>query len=150
MAHPVIILFDNDAVISDKALSPLNKQFRLKISTASTEPFYHLTDNLYLVKTPERAGPDVKSCIEDMFDTAAKAMDLNGKVLHVEKDGYDHAKHIGKMDFAKHVVAKRAGDINWDGFMPLLDRIVAVLDDYRPPITAATTAAPSATRSIVA
>lgn len=130
MAHPIIVLFDNDTVISAKALKPLNEQFGLNISTSSTEAFYHLTDNLYLVKTPEGTAPKVMSCIEDLFDEDAKKMGPEGKTLHTEKEGFDHAKHIDKMHFAEQVVAKKAKDIKWEGFTPLLERIAAVLEHY--------------------
>ncbi len=133
MEHPVIILFDNDSGLPKKALTQIKEQFAVDITHASTQPFYHLTDNLYLVKTPEKTGKDPASCIEDLFDDAAKALEHEGKVLHVEKEGLDKSKHLDKMQFAHKIVALNASTITWDGFAPLLDRIVAVLDHYKAP-----------------
>jgi hypothetical protein len=107
----------------------LKKHLGVDISHASAKPFFHLTDNLYLVKTPS-VGADAISCIEDLFDEATKTKGLDGKHFHSEKAGFDSTKHIGKAAFATKIVAPLAGEISWTGFAPLLDRIAAVLSDY--------------------
>lgn len=128
LAAPVILLMDNDGALAPKTCNALNKHFGCDVSHASTEPFFHLTDNLYLVKTPHVTGD--QSCIEDMFDAATKALPLGGKTFHPEGNGFDSAKHYGKVPFAKKVVEAKADTIVWDGFAPLLDRIVAVTEHY--------------------
>ena len=63
VAHPIILLVDND-----NGLQPIGgsvkKNFGLSITTDLTENFYFITENLYLIKTPEANG---QSCIEDLF-----------------------------------------------------------------------------------
>jgi hypothetical protein len=141
--HPVIVLVDNDTALGQKTCNALKKHFGVDITHASTAPFFHLTDNLYLVKTP-LVGGEPMSCIEDLFDASTKAVPLDDKIFHTEKKDFDPTKHIGKVPFATKVVAPNAGTISWVGFAPLLDRIVAVLGDYAakipaPPAAAAAT-----------
>lgn len=127
--HPVIVLVDNDTALGQKTCNALKKHFGVDITHASVEPFFHLTHNLYLVKTP-LVGADPMSCIEDLFDAATKAIPHNGKVFHIEEKDFDPNKHIGKVDFATKVVTPNAPTISWAGFGQLLDRIVCVLADH--------------------
>lgn len=131
---PVIILIDNDTALSKEFRATLQNVYGVTVSQSSKADFYPLTDNLYLVKTPE-LGVNGTSCIEDFFDAAAKALNLNGKVFSNEKNtaGFDPTKHIGKAPFAKKIVGPQADKINWTGFVPLLARIKAVLSDYKAP-----------------
>lgn len=128
LPHPVIILVDNDTALDAKTCASLKKNFGVDITHSSTAPFFHLTDNLYLVKTP-LVGTLNMTCIEDLFDAATLAMTLDSKPFHRRKD-FDSTKHIGKKPFATKIVAPNAATISWNGFAPLLDRIVAVLADY--------------------
>ena len=137
-AAPVIILIDNDSALSADLTNSLAKHFGVTVNLTTKADFYHLTDNLYLVKTPE-VGPKGVSCIEDLFDAATLALPLGGKVFHPEGKGFDTAKHIGKAPFAKKVIGPAAGSISWAGFSPLLGRIEAVLKHYTPPTPAAPT-----------
>lgn len=129
LLFPVIILLDNDTVLSPKVAKPLNSRFGTSISNASTDPFFHLTENLYLVKTPHVAGAPMSE-IEDFFDAATKTIPVEGKLFHAEGEGFDKAIHISKAPFAHRVVRPHANAINWDGFTPLLERLVAVLADH--------------------
>jgi len=91
--------------------------------------FHHLTDNLYLVKTPEH-GPSGVSCIESLFDKTTLDLPLNGKTFQPDGKKFDKDKHIGKVYFAKKVIGPAAGTIDWTGFNPLLKRIEAVLKHH--------------------
>jgi len=129
MRFPVIILMDNDTALSTKTCQALNKKFGVSISHSATDLFFHLTDNLYLVKTP--AVPEkLMSCIEDFFDPVTKSRPIGGKMFRAEDDGFDKNHHFGKVIFAHKVVAPNAAKIPWGNFSPLLDRIVAVMIDY--------------------
>ncbi|MCY4006213.1 MAG: retron Ec67 family RNA-directed DNA polymerase/endonuclease [Rhodobacteraceae bacterium] len=55
LANPVIILSDNDQG-SNNLFKEAKKKAGCEIHPATTEPFYHLGDNLYLVKVPEGAN----------------------------------------------------------------------------------------------
>ena len=66
MDHPVIILCDNDGGPKTVFKSASSKS-GLTISTTTTNLFYHLCENLYLVKVPE-GTPTHEREIEDLFD----------------------------------------------------------------------------------
>ena len=119
LAYPVIVLIDNDDGAGDGVFKAVKSNFKLGISLETSEPFYHLHKNLYLVKTPEN-GKDGKSCIEDMFDQELRETIIDGKTFNT----------YGKTVFAKKVVIPNADKIDFSKFGKLLDRIVAVLDDY--------------------
>lgn len=136
LLHPVIIVLDNDAGIKEFAKAVLNS-VGVKIDLTSTDDFYHLGANLYVVKTPED-GAGGESCIEDLFGPD-KSLPLEGKILHLDDKTFDPAKHIRKSAFAKRVVTKNSGTINWSGFEPLLNRINAVVDHYKAPAVAIVT-----------
>jgi len=129
LRHPVIMLVDNDSALSKKNCGALKKHFNVNITHQSDASFFHLTHNLYLVKTPA-VGSKTTSCIEDLFDGEALALTLDGKFFHPKNEDFDSTKHIGKAPFATKVVARNADTISWKGFAPLLDRIVEVLADY--------------------
>ncbi len=127
LAHPVIVLFDNDDGAKSLFGYAKNKGHP-KIGLDSTEAFYHLGYNLYLVKTPE-LGSGKKSCIEDLFPSALLKTLVDGKVFDPNKE-HDEAGKYGKVVFAKRVVIANAAAIDFSGFATLLDRIVAVLDHH--------------------
>jgi hypothetical protein len=64
LRFPVIIVLDSDDGLGDVA-NTIKKNFKVSFSWKSTDDFYHVTDNLYVVKTPEKNGE--KTCIEDLF-----------------------------------------------------------------------------------
>jgi len=133
LSHPVIILIDNDNALTDLK-GNLKRLFSIDVSLTSTEQFYHLTDNLYLIKTPEK-GATGTSCIEDCFNEDLKVTQLDGKSFSPEKN-IDPATQYGKGPFAEKVVIPKANEIVWEGFRPLLDRISAVIAHYVPPASA--------------
>ncbi len=125
MAYPVIVVLDNDGGLAS-VTGTVRKTFGVSIKISSTDPFYHITKNLYLIKTPETNG---ESCIEDLFPASVRNTLLNGKTFSTNST-IDPQSQYGKEIFAKTVVKRNAHDIDFSGFDPLLDRIVAVLDHY--------------------
>lgn len=125
MQHPVILVLDNDSGLKDVA-ALIKTNFGIAISTKTTDPFYRIRDNIYLVKTPEGAS---ESCIEDLFPKKWLKRKLNGKTFNPNSK-IDIATEYSKEVFAKSVVLPNAGQIDFEGFDPLLDRIAKVLDDY--------------------
>lgn len=124
----MIVLVDNDdgggalfGFVKDNAAP--------NIAFSSTDRFYYLGLNLYLVKTPEKTAPPHKSCIEDLFDPTLLNTVLDGKTFDPNKE-HDAPGKYGKVVFAEQVVVPRAATIDFSGFAPLLDRIVAVLDHH--------------------
>lgn len=126
MKHPVIILLDNDGGLSTVA-STIKKNFNVLINITSTADFYHITENLYLVKTPENGASH--TCIEDLFPKKWREAKLNGKKLNTAST-IDPTKDLSKEAFAKSVVRPNASKISFTKFDPLLDRICKVIDDY--------------------
>lgn len=131
MLHPVILLLDNDKGLGSFA-GAINGKFGKALSLNSTEPFYHLVANLYVIKTPE-PGNGEHSCIETLLGADFPKL-LAGKVFPEQNESFDSAKHIKKTDFARKVVAKNAANIDWSGYDPLLVRIDAVIAHYQAPV----------------
>ena len=127
MACPVILVLDNDDGLSGVA-GTIKKNFDVTVSIKTTDDFYHITENLYLIKTPEAKK---KSCIEDLFPQQLKGTLLNGKKFSA-KAKIDPQTEYSKEIFANSVIKPNASKIDFSGFDPLLDRIVSVLDHYSP------------------
>lgn len=127
LKYPVIVLIDNDSG-SDPVFGAL-KQYKVTVSLTTTELFYHVRFNLYVVKTPE-IGPKGISCIEDLFPASVRATKLDGKELSLANE-WDAKTHYGKLDFADRVIRANFAKIDFSDFEPLLNRLVAVLKDYR-------------------
>lgn len=125
--YPVIVLIDNDSGASEVFKEAI-KCGAAGIGLTSAEPFYRLVDNLYLVKTPE-VGAQGTSCIENMFEPSLLKEKVDGLEFDPAKKHKAPGKY-GKQVFAEKVVKPNVGTIVFDGFIPLLDRIVAVIDDY--------------------
>ena len=134
LKHPVIVLIDNDQGASN-IFSTVKESYNIDIDLKASKPFFHVTDNLYLVKTPE-TGAIGESCIEDFFDPLLLRTKLNGKKFNPNKDQSAEDEY-GKFIFAESVVRPKAATIDFTGFTTLLDRIVAVINDYSPPAAAA-------------
>ena len=113
------------------------------VSTTTTDPFYHLGLNLYLVKVPEGAPP-VDRDIESLFDPALLKTVLGGNTFNPKKEHVNHTEY-GKVVFAEKVVRASAGTIDFSGFEDLLTRIEDVLKHYSALLTAA--AVPTASAS---
>ena len=138
MDHPIIVLVDNDdggkkifGPAKDHGVTP-------EMTLASTAPFYFLGANLYIIKTPE-IPPDHKSCMEDLFDQSVKDVIIRGKIFDQSKDHEAPGKY-GKFIFAEEVVKPNAASIDFSRFTPVLDRIVAVLADYKARMVASAAA----------
>jgi RNA-directed DNA polymerase len=128
LLHPVILVIDND---TDDVIK-IAKTGGKAITLLSSDPFYRLAENLYLVKTPE-LGPTGASCSEDLFDKSVLSTPVDGKKFNPAKQ-IDPAKEYGKIVLAEKVVRAGAATIDFSKFKMLLDRIVAVIDDYKPPV----------------
>jgi RNA-directed DNA polymerase len=144
LALPVIVLFDNDDGAKSLFGYARNKGHP-KVGLDSTDPFYYLGYNLYLVKTPE-AGSGKKSCIEDLFPPTLLKTVVDGKTFDPNKE-HEEAGKYGKVIFAKRVVIPQAATIDFAEFGPLLDRIVAVLDHHLALKTAKPSVPPEAPAS---
>ncbi|UFS67277.1 retron Ec67 family RNA-directed DNA polymerase/endonuclease [Paracoccus denitrificans] len=134
MAHPVIILCDNDDGLKS-VIKNAKSKIGKTVSTTTTDPFYHLGLNLYLVKVPE-GTPPVDKDIESLFHPALLATVLDGKKFNPKKEHADHTEY-GKVIFAEAVVRANAGTVDFSGFEGLLTRIEDVLKHYAALLAAA-------------
>jgi RNA-directed DNA polymerase len=128
MRHPVIIVLDNDDGLGAVA-STIKKSFKVSIDLHSTADFYHVTDNLYVVKTPENGTNH--TCIEDLFPDDVRNKDLKGKRLNTASK-IDPENDLSKEAFANSIVKPNAANIDFSGFDPLLNRICKVIEHYAP------------------
>jgi len=123
MAHPVILVLDNDDGLQH-IVGTIKKTFGTSISKQTNSPFYNITENLYVVKTPESGSDD--TYIEQLFPKAWLDHELDGRKFNPNrKHGADD--EYGKADFAEKVVRANAQSIDFSHFSPLIDRIVAAI-----------------------
>jgi RNA-directed DNA polymerase len=129
--HPVIILIDNDDGAKE-IFALLNGKFGKQVTWKSDAPFYHIIDNFYLVKTPEM-GSTGESCVESLFEPHLLKIKLEGKSFNStnKKLGDDE---YGKYLFAEKIIKPNYLTVNFNGFAPLLERIVQVMNAYQAPI----------------
>ena len=128
LSHPVIILIDNDD--GAKEVFSVARELGVKgISHTSTDPFYLVHGNLYLIKSPETGKSNGQTCIEDLFDPSVIATELNGKKFDPNKKKGEDGKY-GKARLAEKVIRPNIATIDFSKFAPLLERIVAALDHY--------------------
>lgn len=128
MQHPVIILCDNDdgpKTVFKNAKSKSGKT----ITKNTTDPFYHLGENLYLVKVPEVATSADRD-IEDLFDPALLKTLVEGKPFDKKKDHGDETAY-GKVVFAEKVVRANAATVDFTNFSELLSRVDQCLTHYK-------------------
>jgi hypothetical protein len=129
---PVIILCDNDEG-AKSIFSVANKKFDCSISLSSDNPFYHLVDNLYLIKVPIKIK---EGYIEKLFPPKVLKIKIDGKKLEPldgskdknidsSKDKNTYSKKI----FATRVIAKNRKIVDFSGFEELLKRIEDCIKD---------------------
>lgn len=138
MVNPVIILCDNDDGLKS-VIKNAKSKIGKTVTTTTTDPFYHLGLNLYLVKVPEGAPPADRD-IESLFNPALLKTVLKGKSFNPKKEHEDHTEY-GKVIFAEAVVRANAGSVDFSGFEELLTRIESVLKHYAALLTAAAVSA---------
>jgi len=123
--QPVIVLIDND----DGATSIYNTVKQITgTKPKGTEPFVHVSGNLYLSATPLKSAA-TESMIEDFFDIATKSIVIAGKTFEPKIDDQT-AKYYGKIIFAHKVVRAYADKIDFKGFNPILSNIVDTIDAH--------------------
>jgi hypothetical protein len=107
-----------DSISQDRSTfhNPLDN-FGQSITVDSAENFYFITENLYLIKTPETNG---QSCIEDLFPPEWKNKQLKGKKFNPNSK-IDPTSEYGKEVFANSVIRPNTSNIDFSGFDPLLE-----------------------------
>ncbi len=133
LIKPVIILCDNDDGLSQ--VTKIGSKVIKNVSKLTTDSFYHLGYNLYLVKIPEGQPPTSRDA-EDLFPTQWLSQLIDQKPFDKKKDHGDHTAY-GKVVFAERIVRANAKSIDFSGFEELLQRIAECIADYATRSTAA-------------
>jgi hypothetical protein len=131
LKHPVIVLVDNDSGPGGAGgiFGLVKQKFKLNPSLTSHALFYPLCHNLFLIKTPEKVSGDGSSKIEDLFDPSFLATAVDGKIFN-SSNKKSKENEIGKTALAG-VVRANANKVDFSHFAGLLDRIAAVIDQYK-------------------
>ena len=138
MQHPVIILCDNDDGPKTVFKNAKSKSGKI-ITKTTTDPFYHLGENLYLIKVPEVTTSTDRD-IEDLFDPALLKTLVEGKPFDKKKDHGDETAY-GKVVFAEKVVRASAATVDFTNFSELLSRVDQCLTHYKTLVPAMAAAA---------
>ena len=125
-SSPVIFALDNDDG-GEEVFKIIRKNTGIEIDFKASETFFHLKQNLYLVKTPSE-GSD-QSCMEDLFSEEVLSTLLHGKPFGRNKKHGDHTAY-GKSEFADRVVRPRVGEIDFRYFAPLLNGITGSIRHF--------------------
>ncbi|MBD3663778.1 retron Ec67 family RNA-directed DNA polymerase/endonuclease [Sulfitobacter aestuariivivens] len=128
LAFPVILVVDNDKGSTDLFKAAGSKS-DTKAKVDGSQPFYHITKNLYLVPTPTPKGM-VESYIETFLPNSVLKKKLGKKTFHLPEKGFDVTKHFGKVLLAEQIVQRQQKAISFVGFKPLLDNMRAAMQDY--------------------
>jgi RNA-directed DNA polymerase len=153
LKNPVIILCDNDEGPKEIFKTAAKKSGK-SVALTTTDPFYYLGRNYYLVKVPEGA-PTASRDIEELFPISVLSYVLDGKAFDKKKEHGDDTAY-GKVVFAEKVVRPNIATIDFSGFDTLLQRIAACLADYAAkaaigaPPAAAASPAPAAAVGVAA
>ncbi len=120
-SFPAIIILDND-----EGAKKIRGILKIK-ATARIKPFYHFTENLYVLIVPK----DRKGAIENLFDEETLNSKVDGKCFNCSNKKADKKKEYGKYDFAKKVIQPNQEKINFDGFKEIFDGIKLIIGDYQ-------------------
>jgi hypothetical protein len=148
--HPTILIVDNDSGPEKlfKHLSNLLSTKAKKVTVDGSEPYYFVYENLYVVPVPKIAG--AYTAMEQLFTPEVLDTKLKGRRLDLSNKETDATKFYSKNDFSIEVIQKDQSSIDFTGFRPLLNSLVAVQKDYATKIAAATATSPAATTPAIA
>ncbi|NJN91777.1 MAG: hypothetical protein HC878_16370 [Leptolyngbyaceae cyanobacterium SL_5_14] len=127
MREPVILLIDNDDG-GKKVFNCIRSILGTDLEEMRKAPYIHVHRNLYLISTPLQ-GNQQKSQIEDLFDFSTLEVKIDGKSFDRSDEKVTETTY-SKAVFAQKVVKEMASSINFQGFMPLLDRIAKVIESH--------------------
>ena len=123
--HPAIILCDNDEGAKE-IFKAAKKNAKVEITKESNKDFYELFENLYLVKIPTGAGSE----IEHLFSKEFKKDFLKDKTADDKKE-YIKNTRDEKKKFVEKAVSKTTDPKDFEGFIPLLERIQGAIKHHK-------------------
>ncbi|WP_281547062.1 retron Ec67 family RNA-directed DNA polymerase/endonuclease [Pseudoalteromonas sp. PAR1] len=138
--NPVIIFIDNDDGPKQIEILLQSKSFNQKttLSPSTLDPkkdvrkadFIHVINNLYVIFTP-RGANDEETDIEYFFGDDARLKKHTNGLFFNSVSKRDPSKDLSKEAFANHIIKSQKKYINFDGLIPLLDRIVKAINHYK-------------------
>lgn len=131
--NPVIFLFDNELKNNNKPIRNFIKHVsnntihdKKTIENEIRENnIFNVIDNLYLLTHPSETEDEE---IEDLFDSYTLNHRIDGKGF-TKDSKFDVGKYYGKNDFSNYVL-KNYSHIDFNNFIPLLDNLNKIVDDY--------------------
>jgi hypothetical protein len=125
---PVIVFVDNDKA-TNGIWSYIKEKTGSKTAIDGSQPFYHIERNLFVVAVPGKVGTGER-VIEDLFDSATKAMSWKGTTVDLnQKRGHPPAKgKMSKERFATKIVRDQQDKIDFSGFEPVLKAFSDIID----------------------
>lgn len=123
---PAIIVVDNDT--GSRAVFSVIKTVTNAAKVDGSKQFYHVYGNLYVVPLPLVGG--TKTDIESFLKPAVTGVKLNNKSFFKANRGLDPKIHFGKTHLAEYVSKQKPGAVDFSDFLPILDALVAVQNDY--------------------
>ena len=121
-SQPVIILVDND-----HGLKSLGNEIKEHLDNNPLKPIYK---NLYIASIPLANGKNA-SAIEDLYEKSVLETTINNKKFNPNNKKIDTNKHYGKNIFVQKVIKENCQGINFDGFKPLFEKIVSIINEHR-------------------
>lgn len=124
---PAIVIVDNDS--GARAVFNVIRTVTKAATVDGTAQFYHIHGNLYVVPLPLQGG--TATDIESFLKPAVTGVILNGKTFYNGNTGLNPNTQFGKTALADYVAKQPPGEVDFSGFAPILDAIVAVQADYQ-------------------
>jgi RNA-directed DNA polymerase len=138
-SNPVIVILDNDSggakvaalLKSDKfskKINPFHSDLSISSDIRDTD-YIHVFENLYVMFTPRPNGI-ADTDIEYFFDDKTRLIKHpNGKCFNTVANR-DEKNDLSKDAFANNIVKEHKSKIDFNGFNPLLDRMVQIIKNY--------------------
>lgn len=126
MREPVILLVDNDKAGREVRSAAHKKYENADKKVDQNATVLHVHQNLYLILTPLKEGQK-ESQIEDFFDASTLDIKIDGKSFNRSNEKATETTY-GKAVFARKVVQEMASSISFEGFIPLLDLMIKVIE----------------------
>ena len=121
-SQPVIILVDNDS-----GLKSLKKETQEHLNNNPLKPIYK---NLYIASIPLADGK-IAAAIEDLYEKSVLETTINNKKFNSGNKDRDKDKYYSKNIFVQKVIKENYQDINFDGFKPLFEKIISIINEHR-------------------
>lgn len=126
--QPVVVIVDNDKQ-SEGMWSFIKGETNSSEKIDGSEPFYKVSENLYIVPIPKPKGVTGDFYIEMLFPEKWLKYELDGRKLKFKQKKGDKLKEgeYGKGEFATKVIRPNRGDVDCSAFAPLLGTLCDII-----------------------